>query len=163
MHKVVGYATVRALAISRKPVQDIQRFLEPFPRGAQRDLHLDVLVARVEEIMHLARRHSDALAGRQHDSAGGLGVDAHVAFFGREGFRVGAVPVRRVPTARRDGYAQQGVLAVGLAAIFLKDGLVFCDGCPDSAAGVCGHPGWDLGDIFGFDVAREFGIHIAMR
>ena len=163
MHQAVGYSTLRALAVSRKPIQDIEPFLEPLSRGVKLDLHLNVLVARVEEVMHLSRRHRGGLSGRQHHLARGHGIKADNAFFGLECFRVGAVPVCRVPSARRDGYGQEGVFAVGLSPVFFEGYPVFCYWCPDSSAGLVGHPRWDLSDIFRFDVAREFGIHTAMR
>ena len=156
-------AAIRALAVPRQSVQDVQPFLKPLPRRAEFDLHLDLLVARVEEMVLLARRHGGALPRRQHEFARRLGVDADLALFRCEGLRVGAVPMRRVSPARRHGNGQKGVFAVGLTPVFFKDGPVFAYGVPDPPAGVVGNARWDSGDIFGLDVAREFGIHIRLE
>ena len=161
MHQAVGGAAIRALAVSRKSIEDIQPLLEPFPRGAQLDLHLDVLVARVEEMVHLPGRHRGALAGRQHHPARRRGVDADGAFLGGEGFRVGAVPVGYVLPARRDGHGQKRVFAAGLAPVFFENGPVFGEWVPDLSTGVVEHSRWHPGDIVSSIVAGEFENHIA--
>ena len=158
MHQAVRDAAIRALTVPRQSIQDIQALLKPFRRGPQLDFHHDVRVARVEEIVRLAGRHRGALAGRQHHRARRLEVDTDDAFLRGEGFRVGAVPVSDILSARRDGDGQERVFAGGLAAVFFENGPVFGEWVPDLAAGGVVHSRWD---IIGCSVAGEFDDHVA--
>ena len=144
---------LRALAAPRKSIQDIQPLLEPLPRGAQLDFHLDLPIARVEKTTHLP--------GRQHHLARRLGVDTDGAFLRGEGFRIRAVPVRRVSSARRDRHGQKRIFAAGLAPVFFENHPIFGEWVPDLATGGVDHSRWPVGDVVSSNVAREFESHIA--
>jgi len=152
MHEVVRYAAIRALAVSRESIQDVQALLEPFARWVKLDLHLHVIFACVEEVVHFARRYCYALPGRQHDLADGLGEDAHIAFLCCKRLRIGAVPMCRILSAWCNRDCKQGVFSVRFAAVFLEDCPVSGHRRPDSATSIVDNARRCLAEILVCDI-----------